>query len=162
MISHSSAIFSSEVKVMFPSFSSLGKSFSSTRIPKSCATLATLLPTLPTPIMPIVSSSGFFIPKRFPDQKRGLYILSHRGGIASRGICPLDTRLLAVFGVDMVKSDGCCGDKFYFAAFQQFAVAVSAGPDDECVRILYQFPCKILSRCVDCPRRLFFSAASFI
>ena len=65
MISHSSAIFSSEVKAMFPSFSSLGKSFSSTRIPKSCATLATLLPTLPTPIMPIVSSPGFLFRRDF-------------------------------------------------------------------------------------------------
>ena len=59
MMSHSLAILSSGVDVVPPSFSSLGKSFSSTRMPKSCAALATLLPTLPTPIMPIVSSSNF-------------------------------------------------------------------------------------------------------
>ena len=56
MMSHSSAIFSSEENRSAPSFSSRGKSFNKTRMPKSWATLATLLPTFPTPMIPIVSS----------------------------------------------------------------------------------------------------------
>jgi hypothetical protein len=58
MMSHSFAILSKEEKFPFPSFSSRGKSFNRTRMPKFCATLATLLPTLPTPIIPIASSSS--------------------------------------------------------------------------------------------------------
>ena len=43
-------------KFCFPSLSSRGRSFSKTRIPNSCATFTTLLPTFPTPMMPIVAS----------------------------------------------------------------------------------------------------------
>ena len=59
MMSHSSAISFKEVKKRFPSFSSRGWSFNRTRIPKSFATFATLLPTFPTPMIPIVSPSSF-------------------------------------------------------------------------------------------------------
>ena len=65
MMSHSSAILFKEVKDSFPSFSSRGRSFSRTRMPKSSATLATLLPTFPTPTIPIVSSSSFLFLKDF-------------------------------------------------------------------------------------------------
>ena len=59
MMSHSSAISFKEVKKRFPSFSSRGRSFNRTRIPKPFATFATLLPTFPTPMIPIVSLSSF-------------------------------------------------------------------------------------------------------
>ena len=51
--SHSRAICSSEQKFVFPSFSSLGRSFSNTRIPCFWATSMILPPTFPTPTMPI-------------------------------------------------------------------------------------------------------------
>jgi len=60
-MSHSLASVCRDEKPCFPSLSSRGRSFSKTRIPNSCATFATLLPTLPTPIMPIVTS-GKLIP----------------------------------------------------------------------------------------------------
>ena len=47
------------------SFSSRGKSFSKTHMPKSRATLATLLPTFPTPMIPIVSSFNFLFLQDF-------------------------------------------------------------------------------------------------
>jgi len=65
MISHSSAILFSETNCSVPSFSSRGKSFSKTRIPKFRATLATLLPTFPTPMIPIVSSFNFLFLQDF-------------------------------------------------------------------------------------------------
>ena len=65
MISHSSAILLSEANCSVPSFSSRGKSFSKTRMPKSRATLATLLPTFPTPMIPIVSSFNFLFLQDF-------------------------------------------------------------------------------------------------
>ena len=55
-ISHSSASDWREENCCFPSFSSRGRSLSKICMPSSCATSATLLPTLPTPIMPIVAS----------------------------------------------------------------------------------------------------------
>ena len=63
--SHSSARNCKEQKLVLPSFSSRGKSFSNTRMPNSRATLATLMPTLPTPTMPMVISDKFFPFRRF-------------------------------------------------------------------------------------------------
>ena len=58
--SHFSARNCRELKPALPSSSSRGKSFSNTRMPSSRATSATLLPTLPTPTMPIAISDSFF------------------------------------------------------------------------------------------------------
>ena len=55
-MSHSSARSFSGLKRLVPSWSSLGRSFSNTFIPSPCATSATLLPTLPTPTIPMVVS----------------------------------------------------------------------------------------------------------
>ena len=84
----------------------------------------------------------FFLLKQ---EEGGLQVLCHRGGVASRCVLPRDARLAAIFGVDVVETDGGRGYETHAASFQQLAVTPGAGADNERVGIFHQLRGKVLA-----------------
>ena len=64
------------------------------------------------------------------------YIIADSLGVTARARHPSDTMRLAVSGVNMVKSDGCCADEFNPRTGKQRLIHLCACAHDENISVI--------------------------
>ena len=70
-------------------------------------------------------------------QKSALHVLRHAAGVAARTVGPGYACLLQIVGIDVVVANSSCGNELHAGAFEEGAVAVGAGADNEGVGIAH-------------------------